>query len=99
MLEEAQEEVEKISKEFHKETVYTSAFFHSLLLEQLGQATHSYMTEGRNSEEIPEDIGDVIVCCLAYYNWLDKDASEAFECSLKKHERVIEKLKSENPEA
>lgn len=45
ILEDAQEAVKEISQDFHKDTVYTSAFFHSLILEQLGQATHSYMRE------------------------------------------------------
>lgn len=98
ILEDAQEAVKEISQDFHKDTVYTSAFFHSLILEQLGQATHSYMREGRHAEDIEEDIADVILCCLAYFNWLEEDASEAFERSLEKHREIVRKLKAEGAE-
>ncbi len=93
MLKDAQEAVRQISGEFHKKTVTTSAFFHSLLAEQLGQVAHSYFHRGREAPDIEVDIADVALCCLAYLNWLGKDASEAFAKSLEKHKRVVEALK------
>ncbi|MEM2192493.1 MAG: hypothetical protein QXG38_02630 [Candidatus Hadarchaeales archaeon] len=94
MLEKAQEAVRKISGDYHKKWVKTSTFYHSVILEQLGQVAHSYIHGGRYAERIDEDIADVILCCLAYLNWLDKDASAAFKKSLEKHKRIIEGLKS-----
>ncbi|MGC8998865.1 MAG: hypothetical protein ACP5JW_05675 [Candidatus Bathyarchaeia archaeon] len=38
------------------------------------------------------DIADVIVVSLAYLNWLEKDATEAFKKALEKHERTIRKF-------
>jgi len=93
MLKEAQEAVGKISKDYSKKIVTTSAFYHSLILEQLGQVAHSYMHVGRYAKGIEEDIADVILSCLAYLNWLDKDASAAFEKSLVKHKRAVDRLK------
>lgn len=93
MLKDAQEAVRKVSGDYHKKEVTTSAFYHSLIVEQLGQVAHSYMHDGRYAKGIEEDIADVILCCLAYLNWLDRDASAAFKKSLGKHKRVIEGLK------
>jgi len=93
MLNDAQEEVRKISGEYHKKYATTPAFYHSLIVEQLGQVAHSYMHEGRHAKDINVDIADVILCCLAYLNWLDEDASAAFKKSLEKHRKKIEKLK------
>jgi len=93
MLQEAQKAVAEISADFHRETVTTSAFFLSLLAEQLGQAAHSYMHGGRHAHNIEVDIADVIVCCLAYLTWLGEDASEAFARALAKHENAIAALK------
>ncbi len=89
MLKQAQEAVREISGEFHKRTVDTSAFFHSLVAEQLGQAAHAYLHWGRRAPGIDVDIADIIVCCLAYLNWVGVDASEAFEKALAKHEGAI----------
>ncbi len=93
MLKDAQEAVRKISGEYHKKHATTSAFYHSLLVEQLGQVAHSYMHEGRHSKGIDVHIADVILCSLAYLNWLDEDASAAFRKSLEKHKMVLEGLK------
>jgi len=92
MLKEAQETVKKISFKAHKKEVFTSSFFITLLTEQVGQIAEKYIEEGRLSKDIEVDIADVIVVCLAYLNWLEKDASEAFRKSLKKHERAIARL-------
>lgn len=92
MLKEAQEAVKKISYETHKKEVFTSAFFITLLAEQMGQVAEKYMEEGRFGKEIEADIADVIVVSLAYLNWLEKDASEAFRKSLEKHERAIRRI-------
>ena len=93
MLKEAQAAVGKISRDYSKKVVTTSAFYHSLILEQLGQVAHSYMHGGRHADKMDEDIADVILSCLAYMNWLEKDASAAFVKSLEKHKRVVEELK------
>jgi len=93
MLKDAQRAVRKISGDYHKKWVTTSAFYHSMISEQLGQVAHSYMHGGRYAKDIEVDVADVILCCLAYMNWLDKDASAAFEKSLQKHKRVVEGLK------
>jgi len=93
MLKQAQDAVRAISDDFHKRTVTTSAFFHSLLAEQFGQVAHSYFHGGREAKDIGVDIADVVLVCLAYLNWLGKDASAAFERSLEKHKRVVESLK------
>jgi len=92
-LKDAQEAVRKISGEYHKKHATTSAFYHSLLVEQLGQVAHSYMHEGRHAKGIDVHIADVILCSLAYLNWLDEDASAAFRKSLEKHKKVVEGLK------
>jgi NTP pyrophosphatase (non-canonical NTP hydrolase) len=94
MLKDAQSAVAKISSERNEKWVKSSTFYHSLIAEQLGQVAQSYIRGGRYAEYIDVDITDVILCCLAYLNWLDKDASAAFKKSLEKHRRVIEKLKS-----
>ncbi len=88
-----QEAVAKISKVHQKNWIKTSTFFHSLITEQMGQVTHSYIHSGRHAKDIEVDIADVILCCLAYLNWLDKDADAAFKKSLEKHKQVIEALK------
>ena len=93
MLKDAQEAVGKISRDYSKKVVTTSAFYHSLILEQLGQVAHSYMHSGRYAKDMEEDIADVILSCLAYLNWLDRDASAAFKKSLAKHKRVVDELK------
>ena len=92
-MKQAQESVVKISGDYHKKWVTTSAFYHTLIAEQLGQVAHAYMHAGRYAKDIDVDIADVILCCLAYLNWLDKDASAAFKKSLQKHKRVVEGLK------
>jgi len=93
VMKQAQESVRKISGDFQKKGVTTSAFFHSMIAEQFGQVAHSYMHGGRHAKDIDVDIADVILCCLAYLNWLDKDASAAFEKTLQKHKRIVEELK------
>ena len=92
-MKQAQESVRKISGDYHKKWVTTSAFYHTLTAEQLGQVAHAYMHGGRYAKDIDVDIADAILCCLAYLNWLDKDASAAFEKSLRKHKRIVEGLK------
>jgi len=94
MLKDAQAAVAKISGKNSKNWVKTSAFYHSLMAEQLGQVAHAYIHEGRHAKDIDEDVADVILCCLAYLNWLGEDASVAFKKSLQKHKRVIEALES-----
>jgi NTP pyrophosphatase (non-canonical NTP hydrolase) len=89
MLEEAQETVKKISDAAHKKEVFTSSFFITLLVEQVGQVAEKYIREGRLGKDIEVDITDIIVVSLAYLNWLEKDSSEAFKKSLEKHERAI----------
>ena len=92
MLKEAQEAVKRISYEAHKKEVFTSSFFIALLAEQVGQAAEKYITEGRLGKDIEVDIADIIVVSLAYLNWLEKDASDAFKKSLEKHERAIKRF-------
>ncbi|MBX5321810.1 MAG: hypothetical protein ACQXXG_07510 [Candidatus Bathyarchaeia archaeon] len=92
MLKEAQEAVKRISYEAHKKEVFTSGFFITLLAEQVGQVAEKYIDEGRMGKDIEVDIADVIVASLAYLNWLEKDASEAFKKSLEKHENAIRKF-------
>ena len=92
MLSDAQKEVEKISGDFHKRTVTTSAFFFALLMEQIGQCARKYIHEGREAKSLSEDVADIMVGCFCYLNWLDKDANKAFENALKKHENNIELL-------
>ncbi|MGB9683575.1 MAG: hypothetical protein ACPL1Z_01435 [Candidatus Bathyarchaeales archaeon] len=92
MLKEAQEAVKRISYEAHKKEVFTSGFFITLLAEQVGQVAEKYIDEGRMGKDIEVDIADVIVVSLAYLNWLEKDASEAFKKSLEKHENAIRKF-------
>jgi NTP pyrophosphatase (non-canonical NTP hydrolase) len=92
MLEDAQTEVKEISGEFHKRTVTTSAFFFALLMEQVGQCARKYIHQGREAEDLPADIADIIVACLCYLNWLDESAGKAFEKALEKHKRDIELL-------
>ena len=93
MLTQAQEAVQEISGEFHQCTVGTSAFFHSLVAEQLGQVARIYVHQGHLAEDIEVDIADIIVCCLAYLNWLSRDGSEAFEKALVKHRQAIKGLR------
>jgi NTP pyrophosphatase (non-canonical NTP hydrolase) len=92
MLSEAQEEVKKISYEAHKKEIFTSSFFITLLAEQVGQVAEKYVAEGRFGKDIEVDIADVIVVSLAYLNWLEKDATEAFRKSLEKHEKAIKRF-------
>jgi len=91
-LKVAQEEVRKISKLYNAKSVYTSAFFITLIEEQLGQVAEKYLHKGRGARGIEVDIADVIVCSLAYLNWLKKDASAAFMKALAKHKARIEAL-------
>ncbi|MDH7606801.1 MAG: hypothetical protein QHH12_03390 [Candidatus Bathyarchaeota archaeon] len=91
-MKEAQEAVKRISYEAHKKEVFTSGFFITLLAEQVGQVAEKYIDEGRMGKDIEVDIADVIVASLAYLNWLEKDASEAFKKSLEKHENAIRKF-------
>ena len=88
-MEEAQKAVKLISGKAHKKKVKTSAFFITLLSEQVGQVAKSYLYGGRNAKKIDVDIADVIVTSLAYLNWLGKDASLAFDKALEKHEKAI----------
>jgi len=92
MLKEAQAAVKKISYESHKKEVFTSSFFITLLTEQVGQVAEKYIAEGRLGKDIEVDIADVIVVSLAYLNWLEKDASEAFKKALEKQEKAIARL-------
>ncbi len=94
-LKEAQESVKNISYETHKAKAYTSAFFLTLIAEQVGQIAEKYLNEGRLAKGIEVDITDVVLVCLAYLNWLGKDATEAFRKSLAKHEKAIELFKKQ----
>ena len=91
-LKEAQDEVRKISKKYDETRVFTSAFFVTLIEEQLGQVAEKYLHQGREAPDIDVYIADVIVCSLAYLNWLEKDASAAFTKALKKHEARLKTL-------
>jgi NTP pyrophosphatase (non-canonical NTP hydrolase) len=95
-FEEAQTKVKEISFEAHKEKVYTSAFFVTLLTEQVGQIAEKYLHEGRYGEDIEVDITDVILVSLTYLNWLEKDASTSFKRSLEKHRIAIEIFKKQS---
>lgn len=95
-LETAQTKVKKISYQAHKEGAYTSAFFITLLTEQVGQVAQKYMDEGRYGQDIEVDITDVIIVCLAYLNWLEKDASSGFKRSLEKHRRTIKVFREQH---
>ncbi len=92
MLNEAQDAVKKISYEAHKKEVFTSSFFITLLAEQVGQVAEKYIEEGRFGKDMEVDIADIIVVSLAYLNWLEKDATEAFKKSLEKHEKAIKRF-------
>jgi len=92
MLKEAQETVKKVSYASHKKEVFTSSFFIALLAEQVGQVAEKYMEKGRLGKDIEIDIADIIVVSLAYLNWLEKDASEAFRKSLEKHAKAISRF-------
>lgn len=94
-LKEPQEAVKAISHETHKKEVFTSGFFITLLTEQVGQVAEKYLEQGRHGKEIEVDIADVILVSLAYLNWLDKDATEAFQKSLAKHRDAIQKFKKQ----
>jgi len=92
-LKEAQESVNAISYETHKTQVFTSSFFIALMAEQVGQVAHKYIHEGRHAKDMEVDITDVVLAGLAYLNWLEKDATEAFQKSLEKHRKAIETMK------
>jgi len=92
MLKEAQETVKRISYDVYRKEVFTSSFFIALLAEQVGQVAEKYMAGGRHAKDIEVDIADVIVVGLAYLNWLEKDATEAFKKALEKHEKAIRKI-------
>jgi len=89
-LKEAQKSVRKISYETHKSKAYTSAFFVTLMAEQVGQVAEKYMDHGRHAKDIDVDITDVVLVCLAYLNWLETDATKAFNKSLAKHQKAID---------
>ncbi|GEM_PF-270785 len=93
-LREAQLKVKEVSEKYDKEMVYTSAFFITLLSGQLGSVANKYLAVngGRKAEGIEVDIADIIICSIAYLNWLDKNASEAFEKALKKHGEKLASL-------
>lgn len=91
-LKEAQDEVLRISKKYNEKSVYTSAFFVTLIEEQLGQVAEKYLHQGREAPGIEVDIADIIVCSLAYLNWLGKDASAAFTKALEKHRARLKSL-------
>lgn len=92
MLKEAQETVKRVSYDAHKKEIFTSSFFITLLAEQVGQVAEKYIEEGRLGKDVEMDIADIIVVSLAYLNWLEKDASEAFRKSLEKHEKAIKRF-------
>jgi NTP pyrophosphatase (non-canonical NTP hydrolase) len=94
-LKEAQETVKAISYEAHKTQVFTSSFFVALMAEQLGQIAHKYIHEGRHAKDIEVDITDIILAGLNYLNWLEKDATEAFQKSLEKHKKAIEAMRKQ----
>jgi NTP pyrophosphatase (non-canonical NTP hydrolase) len=94
-LKESQEAVKAISYETHKTQVFTSSFFVALMAEQLGQIAHKYIHEGRHAKDIEVDITDIILAGLNYLNWLEKDATEAFQKSLEKHKKAIETMKKQ----
>jgi len=94
-LKEAQEAVKAMSYETQKTAVFTSSFFIALLAEQVGQVAHKYVHEGRHAKEIEVDITDIVVACLNYLNWLEKDATEAFQKSLEKHKKAVETMKKQ----
>ncbi|MBC7130595.1 hypothetical protein H5T51_05175 [Candidatus Bathyarchaeota archaeon] len=95
MLSAAQEAVKRISYEIHKKEIYTSGFFITLLAEQIGQVAEKYLKEGRHGKDIDVDIADIIVASLAYLNWLEKDASAAFQKALEKHEKAFKQSKEQ----
>jgi len=95
-LKEAQELVRKISYETHKSKVFTSAFFVTLMAEQMGQVAEKYMDQGRHAKDIEVDVTDVILVCLAYLNWLETDATRAFNKSLVKHQKAIDLFKKQS---
>jgi len=94
-LQAAQEAVKAISYDTHKTQVFTSSFFITLMAEQLGQVSHKYIHEGRHAKDIEVDITDVVLAGLAYLNWLEKDATQAFLKSLEKHKKAIEVMKKQ----
>jgi len=95
-LKEAQESVRNISYETHKSKAYTSAFFVTLMAEQVGQVAEKYMDHGRHANDIEVDITDVILVCLAYLNWLETDATKAFKKSLAKHQKAVDLFKKQS---
>lgn len=95
-LKKAQELVRKISYETHKSKVYTSAFFVTLMAEQVGQVAEKYMDQGRHAKDIEADVTDIILVCLAYLNWLEAEATDAFKKSLAKHQKAIDLFKKQN---
>jgi NTP pyrophosphatase (non-canonical NTP hydrolase) len=97
-LKKAQESVKNISYEIHKTQVFTSSFFIALMAEQLGQVAHKYMHEERHAKDIEVDITNIVLASLAYLNWLEKDATNAFKKSLEKHQKAIERMKKQKKE-
>jgi len=94
-LKEVQESVKNISYEIHKTQVFTSSFFIALMAEQVGQVAHKYIHEGRHAKDIEVDIADVVLAGLTYLNWLEKDATEAFQKSLEKHKKAVETMRKQ----
>ena len=94
-LKEAQEAVKSISYETYKTQIFTSSFFVALLAEQVGQVAHKYIHEGRHAKDIEVDIADIVVAGLDYLNWLEKDATDAFQKSLEKHRKAVETMKKQ----
>ncbi|KPV62255.1 MAG: hypothetical protein AOA65_1952 [Candidatus Bathyarchaeota archaeon BA1] len=58
-----------------------------------GQVAEKYVHEGRDAKDIEVDIADVVLVGLAYLNWLEKDATEAFKKLLAKHKKAIDLFK------
>jgi len=88
-LKEAQESVRSISGDLNKKEVFTASFFIGILAEQLGDVAKTYFHGGRKGVK-GEDIADIIVCSIAFLNWLDLDVEDAFLKALQKHRSRLE---------
>jgi NTP pyrophosphatase (non-canonical NTP hydrolase) len=66
------------------------------MTEQVGQVAEKYMDHGRHAKDIEVDITDVMLVCLAYLNWLETEASDAFKKSLAKHQKAIDLFRKQN---
>lgn len=87
--------MKQVSYQIQKKEVFTSSFFITRLLFEAGQVTERYLSEGRMAKDIDVDITDVLLVCLAYLNWLEQDATEAFAKSLDKYKIAIDLFKKE----